>query len=141
MVCLGNICRSPTFEVVARSWAGHVYQFASAAISSDHQGERADQRSVLAAQQRGYDLSGHRARGITEADFLAFDIILAMDRANLSSLRGMMPASASCQLAMVMAYAGLGDLPVPDPYYGELAGFSRVIDMAEQFARALVRSD
>lgn len=125
--------------MVARSWAGPGWHFASAGISSEHQGEGADKRSVIAAQQRGYDLSTHRARGITTADFLAFDVILAMDMANMNSLRGMMPASASCQLDLVMAYAGLGDEPVPDPYYGGLAGFSRVVDMAEQVARALVR--
>lgn len=140
-VCLGNICRSPTFEGVARSLAGHVHQFASAGISAEHQGDTADRRSVLAAQQRGYDLSGHRARGMTEADFMAFEIILAMDRENLASLRGRLPQSASCRLALVMDYVGLGDVPVPDPYYGGVAGFSRVLDMAEQAAKVLALGD
>jgi protein-tyrosine phosphatase len=87
-VCLGNICRSPTAEGVMR------YELAEAKLSDRvtvdsagtgnwHIGEAPDERAQLAARGRGYDLSQLRGRQIAAADFERFDLLIAMDDANV----------------------------------------------------------
>src|SRR5487761_1499344 len=67
-VCLGNICRSPTAEVVFRAVASReapdlALEIDSAGTAGYHVGELPDRRTRQAAARRGYDLSALRARG------------------------------------------------------------------------------
>src|ERR1035437_6701125 len=91
-VCMGNICRSPTAEIVFRHYvkeAGLDDQFLidSAGTHDYHIGDAPDARSQRAAKQRGYDMSGLRGRQVDSNDFTRFDYVLAMDEANLSILQ------------------------------------------------------
>ncbi|WP_034119265.1 arsenate reductase/protein-tyrosine-phosphatase family protein, partial [Acinetobacter baumannii] len=76
-VCLGNICRSPTAEVVFRHYCDqHQLNIIvdSAGTSNYHPNKAPDQRSQLHAKKRGYDLSSLRARQLSTQDFLDFDL-------------------------------------------------------------------
>ena len=54
--------------------------------------------------RRGYDGSGHRARQI-EASWLAgYDLLVAMDRKNLASLRRMAPAQDAPRIALLRSF-------------------------------------
>lgn len=134
-VCLGNICRSPTAEGVARHLAlasgeGEAWQFDSAGTADYHVGNAPDLRSQAAARRRGVDLADLRARQVSGGDFRAFDLILAMDRQNLSTLRRLQPASGTAHLGLIMEYAPQpGLLEIPDPYYGSEADFEIVLDL------------
>jgi len=91
MVCLGNICRSPTAHGVFESLVkerGLSDQIVvdSAGTSGWHIGEPPDIRSQKAASLRGYDLSQQQGRKAIAEDFEHFDYILAMDEANLVNL-------------------------------------------------------
>ena len=83
VVCLGNICRSPTAEGVARHFietgglAGRI-EVDSAGTQGYHVGEAPDPRAQKFAMQRGYDLSGLRARKLELRDFQEFDLLLAV---------------------------------------------------------------
>src|SRR5690242_4952993 len=90
-VCMGNICRSPTAEGVMRHLVREAGLDGTIALDSAgtgdwHAGELPDPRSREAAARRGYLLE-HRARLFTVADLDRFELILAMDRANLAHLR------------------------------------------------------
>lgn len=143
-VCLGNICRSPTAEGVLRGIAARDYphlklQIDSAGTADYHVGEPPDRRTVAAARRRGYDLSSLRARQVHPDDFRHFDYILAMDRSNLSELTCRRVTGASAQLALFMSFAqGASEDEVPDPYYGGVEGFERVLDLCEAAARGLL---
>ena len=145
-VCLGNICRSPTAEAVLRHLAAQQapllnVEIDSAGTADYHIGAAPDPRSQRAALARGIDISGLRARQVTERDFLHFDLILAMDRANLRELQSLQPDRASAQLQLFMEYApSLGVLEVPDPYYGGASGFEEVLDLAAAASRGLLAS-
>jgi protein-tyrosine phosphatase len=142
-VCLGNICRSPTVEGVARQIAQAEFpalplQFDSAGTASYHIGDAPDPRTRLAAQRRGYDLSGLRARQLTVADFQHFDLLLAMDEENLNDMHAIAPATARDRARLFLAYAPEVELSaVPDPYYGGPEGFETVLDLAEHGCRTL----
>jgi protein-tyrosine phosphatase len=119
MLCLGNICRSPTAEAVTRRLAtkrGVHLTLDSAGTGGWHAGEPPYGAMLRAARARGYDMGALRARQIVVEDFHRFDLILAMDRANLTEARAMQPAGA---LANVRLFLDMetGSNEVPDPYY------------------------
>lgn len=143
-VCLGNICRSPTAEGVLRAIAAREFpelaiDIDSAGTADYHVGEPPDRRAVAAARRRGYDLAGLRARQVQPGDFLSFDHVLAMDRANLSELRAQRMDDATAQLGLFMSFAPhSGYDEVPDPYYGGVEDFERVLDLCEAASRGLL---
>lgn len=143
-VCLGNICRSPTAEAVfrqllLRSQSGLEVEVDSAGIGDWHLGEPPDERAQAAARRRGVDMSGMRARQIVHEDFALFDLILAMDRQNLTELRRRAPAQYRERVKLFLEFAPELEMhDVPDPYYGGDAGFEEVLDLAEQAARGLL---
>ncbi|MCX8086926.1 MAG: low molecular weight phosphotyrosine protein phosphatase [Rhodocyclaceae bacterium] len=143
-VCMGNICRSPTAEGVARALAEKAgmaehFEFDSAGTHGYHIGEPPDRRAREAAARRGYDLSPLRARQVEAADFLRFDLILAMDRDNLQLLHRACPAEHRGKLKLFLEFApGLGVEEVPDPYYGGPEGFDAVLDLVEAAVEGLL---
>ena len=81
---MGNICRSPTAEVVFRHQvkaAGFekMIHVDSAGTHDFHVGESPDGRAQNAAIQCGYDMKDLRARQVHIQDFNTFQHILAMD--------------------------------------------------------------
>jgi protein-tyrosine phosphatase len=140
MVCLGNICRSPTAEAVLRAkleaagLADHVV-VDSAGTGDWHIGSPPDPRSQRHAAKRGYDLSALRGRQVAEADFHRFDLILAMDEVNLADLQRLAPDGDSS--AEVRLFA---QVEVPDPYTGGPAGFEQVLDLVEATADFWVKN-
>lgn len=142
-VCMGNICRSPTAEAVVREFvrreAGPSVEVDSAGTHGYHRGDPPDERSIVAARRRGYDLSPLRARVVETADFRRFDLVLAMDTEVLEWLRSIAPREHAGRLKLFLEFApALGRRDVPDPYYGGSAGFEEVLDLVEEGARGLL---
>ena len=142
-VCMGNICRSPTAEGVFREYVRRhaddlQIEIDSAGTHDYHLGEPPDRRSIAAAARRGIDLSQLRARQVADEDFERFDLILAMDRLNHVTLLDRCPAEFHTRLRTLLEFAaGQGD-DVPDPYYGDGAGFDTVLDLVEAAAPGLL---
>ncbi len=143
-VCLGNICRSPTAHVVfenlvARAGLQDVIEVDSAGTGDWHIGHPPDKRASARALQRGYDMSGLRARQFSPADFAEFDFILAMDDNNLADIQAQAPSAHDACLALFLDYApNVEAREVPDPYYGGDSGFEEVLDMVEEAAAGLL---
>ena len=141
-VCMGNICRSPMVETVARielARAGIVADVASAGTESYHIGESADPRAIEMAETHGYPLAQHRARQVRAADFDDFDLVLAMDRVNLRALRRHRPGDDAREAALFLEHVGFEGLDeVPDPYYGNRRDFERVLDLARRGTALLI---
>jgi protein-tyrosine phosphatase len=143
-VCLGNICRSPTAEGVLRTLAAREtpelnLEIDSAGTADYHIGTPPDPRSQRAALKRGVDISGLRARQVSEADFEHFDLILAMDGQNLRELQAMKPRDARAHLKLFLDYAPQSPLrEVPDPYYGDATAFEDVLDLTSAASRGLL---
>ena len=126
-VCLGNICRSPAADGIARAMVaqqGLDRRNDSAGTAATHVGHQPDNRKNSTAAARGIDLSGLRARQAEPDDFLRFDHIFAMDESNLADLEQIRPPEATAELSLFLANAD-----VPDPYYGGDDGFERVPDL------------
>jgi protein-tyrosine phosphatase len=144
LVCMGNICRSPTAEAVLRRLAAEEAADLSLVVDSAgthdyHVGDPPDPRAQAAARRRGLDMSARRARQLAAADFDAFDYLLVMDERNLADARALAPPRFRAQLGLLLEYAPeLERREVPDPYYGGAAGFEEVLDLVEAAARGLL---
>jgi protein-tyrosine phosphatase len=145
-VCLGNICRSPTAEVVFRDTAARAglagrLVVDSAGTGEWHVGNPPDYRAIEHAARRGYALQHLRARQVTSDDFHRFDYILAMDGANLAALEALRPASFAGHLGLFLDLApDLRMREVPDPYDEDAAAFEHMLDLIEEASRAFARA-
>ena len=141
-VCLGNICRSPTAEVVfraaaARAGLAHRVEIDSAGTGDWHVGNPPDYRAITHADRRGYDLRPLRGRQVCPDDFRRFHWILAMDRSVLAELEALRPADFAGHLGLFLDLAPeLGTRDVPDPYDKGPEGFERVLDLVEKCSEA-----
>jgi protein-tyrosine phosphatase len=121
-----------------RTRAGLEAHLDSAGTAGWHEGHPPDARMIAAAAARGIDISGLRAREARPEDFSRFDLILAMDRDNLSELEGLR-RGAGADLRLMLDFAPEAPVrEVPDPYYGGAEGFERVLDLLEQAAAGLI---
>jgi protein-tyrosine phosphatase len=146
-VCLGNICRSPTAEGVMRRLVAEAglqdeIEIDSAGTGAYHVGSAPDERATAAARRRGTELGG-AARQVTDEDFEAYDLLLAMDAENLRELHRRAPDDDARDRVRMLrefdpASAGAPDLDVPDPYYGGPRGFDTVLDQVEAACRGLL---
>jgi protein-tyrosine phosphatase len=145
-VCMGNICRSPTAEGVMRrliddAGLADSVEIDSAGTGGWHAGEPPDERAALAAARRGVTLEG-AARQVRESDFRRFDLLIALDRANLRELLAIAPDEDAAEKVRLLREfdpaSADGALDVPDPYYGGDHGFETVLDMIEAACRGLL---
>lgn len=145
-VCMGNICRSPTAEAVARKIVNdaglqHCIEVDSAGTHDYHVGQPPDVRSRAAARQRGYEMGGLRARQVVSTDFDSFDLILSMDFNNFECLQRICPAEHQSKLGLLMPYASRRSaLIVHDPYYRSPKEFELVLDYIEDACEGLIRA-
>jgi len=141
-VCLGNICRSPTahgiMEGMLQQRGINWVAVDSAGTAAYHIGKEPDNRSQKAAREQHYDLSGLRARQVSESDFFEFDYIFAMDQSNLNNLQSMQPASSSALVELALARTSLSMTEVPDPYYGGDSGFNDVVSLCETICESII---
>lgn len=76
-VCIGNICRSPIAEAMARSVLGERARVESAGTDAVT-GNRATSGAIDAARELGLDIQPHRARAVADLDLDHYDRIVAL---------------------------------------------------------------
>ncbi|EIU6868719.1 low molecular weight protein-tyrosine-phosphatase [Vibrio parahaemolyticus] len=142
VVCMGNICRSPTGEAVLRSKAkelGVDVDIDSAGTIGYHTGNTPDSRAMAAGKQRGYSFKGMRARQVSVQDFEDFDLVLAADKANLADLLDICPAEHRHKVSLFLSHSNSSYDEIPDPYYGGDDGFELVLDLIEEASVAVLQ--
>lgn len=143
-VCTANICRSPMAEGVLRKLLKDAGIESSIEIDSVgthdyHVGKPPFPDAATLAKRRGYEISHLVARRIKAHDFDHFDLILAMDRANLASLKTIAPTRAKQKIELLLEYGDrFHGKEVPDPYGGQPKDFERALDMIEDGCKGVV---
>jgi protein-tyrosine phosphatase len=140
---MGNICRSPAAEGVFRKLVGDAgreeeFEIDSAGTIGYHAGGRADPRMRAAAAQRGYELHSI-ARRIHSDDFENFDFIVTMDDDNFHTVQSMNSGGKARVVRICDFSTDREFTEVPDPYYGEEAGFFTVLDILEDACANLLK--
>ncbi|MBE4353407.1 low molecular weight phosphotyrosine protein phosphatase [Vibrio parahaemolyticus] len=142
VVCMGNICRSPTGEAVLRAKAeelGVDVDIDSAGTIGYHTGNTPYSRAMAAGKQRGYSFKGMRARQVSVQDFEDFDLVLAADKANLADLLDICPAEHRHKVSLFLSHSNSSYDEIPDPYYGGDDGFELVLDLIEEASVAVLQ--
>jgi protein-tyrosine phosphatase len=119
-VCTANVCRSPVAEALFRDWLrrrGVVDEWrVSSAGTWARDGAPVPPALGRLLQARGLDLSGHRARRVTEGLLAASDLTLCMTQSHCEALRIEFATCAS-RVKMLSEFAGRA-YDVPDPCEG-----------------------
>jgi protein-tyrosine phosphatase len=146
LVCLGNICRSPTADVVlnARLDASGLDEVVAESCGTGdwHLGEPMDPRTARVLTAAGYDPRRHRARHFGRPWF-DHDLILTMDRSNHSEVLRLLPPDRHDRVRMFRSFdpqvSGNDPVPdVPDPWYGGPEGFDEVLKIVERTCEGIV---
>jgi protein-tyrosine phosphatase len=139
LVCLGNICRSPTAEVVLEERLARVGLDDRVVVHSSgtgdwHVGGPMDRRAAATLAAAGYDPSRHRARQYDQTWLEDHDLVLAMDRDNLADLGG-----RSTRVGLFRDFDPVDPgAEMPDPYYGGHDTFAEVLEVVERTSESLV---
>ncbi|MFE1949545.1 low molecular weight protein-tyrosine-phosphatase [Streptomyces sp. NPDC059524] len=145
-VCTGNICRSPMAEHVFRSRVREagltgLVEVDSAGTDGWHEGDGADPRTAHVLREAGHD-SGHTARQFRRDWFDRLDLIVALDAGHLRTLRRLAPTPQDAEKVRLLRSfdpsADPDDLDVPDPYYGDAAGFEHCLKLVEAASDGLL---
>ncbi len=129
-VCLGNICRSPMGEQIAREWArraGVDVRFDSAGTSDEEVGNPIDPRAARVLRQHGYPVGNHRAKQISRDLISRSTLVLAFEQSHLSRLSRLAPQAANLTLVTDFdpdADRGSG---IPDPWFHGPAAFDATL--------------
>ena len=136
-VCLGNICRSPLAEGLAKKIASEKSLdifIDSCGTGSWHVGEPPCSDSIRVAKEHQLDISQQRARQITKQDLSKFEQIIVLDDNNLRDLKVMGATNVS-----KLGFYGYNNEDVPDPYFFPgYEGFDKVYTMIEDCVDTLL---
>ena len=120
-VCHGNICRSPMAEFVMRDLvkaAGLEEQIsvASAATSAEEIGNPVYPPVRRLLETHEIECAGKTARQLTAGDYLRYDRIIGMDRANLRNIHRICGGDPAGKISLLLDDT---DRPgeVADPWY------------------------
>ncbi|HBM2772776.1 TPA: low molecular weight protein-tyrosine-phosphatase Wzb [Enterobacter hormaechei subsp. xiangfangensis] len=130
VVCVGNICRSPTAERLLKN-----YQPALTVDSAGLGalvGKGADERAASVALEHNLSLDGHVARQVSGRMCQEYDLILAMEKRHIHALCDIAPEMRG----KVMLFGHWdGEREIPDPYRKSREAFEAVYTLLDQSAR------
>ena len=147
-VCLGNICRSPAAEAIARA------RLLAAGLDGDvsvesfgtagwYEGAGAHHQTMASLRRAGYVFE-HRARQIRQEHVGELDMVLALDRSNFADVVALVGTDADAvgKVRLAREFDALGSLPpeleVPDPWGHGDDDFDHVVEMLERVADGVV---
>ncbi len=142
LVCTANLCRSPMAEAMLRDQLAQRgldrdVRVASAGIRA-LVGRPPDPRTLAVLKARNLKPGGQRARQLRSADYEAYDLILGMMESHRSHLRKRSPEGCEEKIGTVTDFVpDLQGSDIPDPYYGNQAGFERVAELLDAVTAAL----
>lgn len=129
IVCIGNICRSPTAEFLFRqALAGRDIEWGSAGLGA-LVGKPMDPLALDLLAQHGVDGSAHRGRQLVPTLLRDADLVLAMEKSHIASMKRMAPEASG--KIMLLDKWGMG-ADIPDPFRQQRIAFEHVYDLIER---------
>lgn len=138
-VCLGNICRSPLAEGIAKEYCiknNLNLTIDSAGTGDWHIGEAPCENSIIVGKKNGIDISTQRARKVTKEDFDKFDLVIGLDDSNIQNLKKL-----GCNNPIKLGDFGFDKRDVPDPYFFDgYEGFDKVYEIIDICVKNLLNN-
>jgi len=133
VVCVGNICRSPTAEALLQSkLAERNIQVSSAGLGALVD-KPVDATAAEVMASAGYTLPNHKARQLTPAMLREADLVLAMEQGHIQSIHSLAPHARG---KTMLLGKWLDNAAVPDPYRQQLPAFEHVFHIIDQATSA-----
>ena len=131
VVCIGNICRSPTAEFLLRQLLPEK-QIESAGLFA-MKGQDMDRHARRRAENHGYDFPAHMARQFDSQMAREFDLILVMETEHRNMIAERYPEA----LAKTMLLGKWQDnREIPDPYKKSDEVFEHVFKLIDTATKA-----
>ncbi|MFN2187137.1 MAG: low molecular weight protein-tyrosine-phosphatase [Candidatus Promineifilaceae bacterium] len=128
-VCVGNVCRSP---MAAALLADHLGEERGIVVHSAGLGALigcpADEMAQALMRDRGIDLSRHRARQLTPAMVLDYDLILVKETSHIKAIEAMQPSAHG----RVYRLGHWSDVEIPDPYQKSITEFENTLELIDR---------
>lgn len=136
-VCLGNICRSPLAEGIAKEYIKNKnldIEIQSAGTGKWHIGEAPCENSIKVAHLNGIDISKQQAQQVNKNDFNNFDLVVGLDDKNIANLKNL-----GCKNPLKLGDFGFNGDDVLDPYFFDgFEGFDKVFEMIDVCVKNLI---
>jgi len=124
--------------LLARAGLGASFEIDSVGTHNYQSGKPPFEAAVMAAKRRGYDIATLIARPLRPHDLDHFDMIIAMDKANIAHLLSISPTRCKSKIELLLEY---GDKyygkEIPDPYGKQPRDYELALDMIEDGCRGL----
>ena len=130
-VCTGNMCRSPMAEGLLRAalppeWEGEV--IVSSAGTHAWNGSPAASLSVMVMGEKGFDISGHRARLVTPDIINKAYLVVAMADEHMVNMNAVTPGAGEWMILLGGLDPERKDRDVADPIGGSLEDYRAARD-------------
>lgn len=129
IVCMGNICRSPTGERLLQQMFPNK-QVRSAGIIAKV-GRPADDNAISIANQHQLSLEGHASRPLTRELCAENDLILVMEQVHIDTLHQHYPETRG---KVLLFGHWLNKTEIPDPYKRSEEMFEHVFQLMHKAA-------
>lgn len=130
IVCVGNICRSPTAEYLLRQRLGeaHRAQVGSAGLGA-LVGHPIDATAHELLREHDIDAAAHRARQVDSAMLRQSDLVLAMEKSHVAQI-GRLAPEATGKVNLLDRWGQGAD--IPDPYRQQRPAFEHVYKLIDR---------
>ena len=128
VICIGNICRSPTAEFLFRQQLAHRNVHVCSAGLGALVGRPMDGHAIQILKEHGVDAATHRARQIDSVMLRKSDLILVMERKHMAAAARLAPESSG---KLFLLGKWLDAVDVPDPYRQPRNVFEHVYTLIE----------
>ncbi|HIF9319179.1 arsenate reductase/protein-tyrosine-phosphatase family protein [Photobacterium damselae] len=135
VVCVGNICRSPTGERILQSKIPNktVRSAGVGTAKSGLSGKPADKMAAAVAEEHGYSLEGHQAQQLTSELARDYDLILVMEKGHIEAVTNIAPEVRG---KTMLFGQWIGQQDIPDPYRLSKEAFDHAYKLIDQAAEA-----
>ena len=133
VVCVGNICRSPTGEALLKKrLEGRNIQVSSAGLGA-LTGKPVDPIAAQLMAAAGYTLPDHQARQLSPEMLRNADLILTMELKHIQSIHSLAPETRG---KTFLFGKWSNNREIPDPYRQQLPAFEHVFKIMDEAAGA-----
>ena len=131
VVCVGNICRSPSGEYLLKNLLPNKH-IASAGVGA-LVGKPADKMATVVAAENGISLEGHVAQQLTSELCRDYDLILVMEKGHIEAVSNIAPEARG---KTMLFGQWIGQKDIPDPYRQSREAFDHAYGLIEDAAKA-----